>query len=109
MNSKDLIPTNIIVNKKQGLKHTRAVSKFMLGFEHEIAYERNERVFSGVLVITLDGREELVRESLLSLIVGNYTKHFSIEKEPIGLIKITGIGVGLLVKVFINGVEVLNV
>lgn len=107
VSSKDLTPTNIRMDKKQSLKHTRIVSKFMLGFEHEMGYERNERVFSGELVITLDGRE-LIRESLLSVALGNYRRHFDIEGETIGLIKITGLGVALLVKVSINGVDVLK-
>lgn len=44
MNLKELIPTNIRINKKKNLMHTRIVSTFMLGFEHDLTDERHDRI-----------------------------------------------------------------
>ena len=104
MSSKSLTPTNIRVDRKQSLTHTRIVSTFTLGFEHEITYERHDRVIGGDIIIKLDG-QELVRDTLYSLAIGDYKKHFDIEGEPIGLIRITGFGI-FFVRVYINGVPV---
>jgi len=108
MNRKELIPTNIRISKKKNLLHTRIVSTFMLGFEHELTYERHDRLIGGDIIITLDGREELIRESMFSLALGSFQKHFNVEGETIGHIKILGIGLGLLVKVSVNGVNVME-
>jgi hypothetical protein len=108
MDPKELTPTNIRINKKKNLMHTRIVSTFMLGFEHELTYERQDRFIGGDIIITLDGREELVRESMFSLGLGSFQKHFNIEGESIGHVKILGIGLGLLVKVSVNGVSILE-
>jgi hypothetical protein len=45
---------------------------------------------------------------MFSLGLGSFQKHFNIEGETIGHIKILGIGLGLLVRVSVNGVNILE-
>jgi len=108
MNSDDLYPTKICLTKKQqGLTRTFMFVTFKLGFSHTLQYERHERGFGGDVIIRLDG-EELMREGLISTAFGRTSLQFDIEGQPIGLITIQGVVVGLYVNVTVNGVEVLS-
>lgn len=104
--TEDVTPRNIEVNRHSDHKVTRVVSSFLLGFKHQIKYERWGN-FAGEVYIELDGKE-IFRESLISTSFGKINKTFVIEGMPIGQIRITGLGLVMSVKVLISGVDVLS-
>jgi hypothetical protein len=101
-------PTSIVENRSKSWLHTRIQVTFNLGFEHEVIYERNDRILGGDVSVLLDGKE-IFREGIFKLAVGRNVKKFGIEGQSIGEIRITGMGVGLSCSVLVGGVRVLRV
>lgn len=79
------------------------------GMEHQIEYHKYDSLVNGTVEIKLDGKELILKESLLGSALRRFSKTFKIQGKEIGLIKIQGYGAGIIVRIMIGGVLILKI